>query len=437
MDVIRTGYVPVVQETTSIPHHPKDILIELFKRIPKNDLPNCSRVCKEWFNAVNEIWRRSLFTSYRFDVIDDFSPLVANKVLSWRAAEKLSLLPEFCARNFSNDGRGKSIRHGNYTFIIINCDNSSSIEMRINGVETIQTITISESKELQCTRLAVDDNFLYILLKNGVIYQASYRENVEFVREIPTAYAKGDPQLESYWKRKNNYCTEFKVKNGCIVVMWGPFSEGDRNDIWRCPGICEIIRLDNGNRKLIRDVNEPLWIKSNKLFSLVHAASGKRSTKFCYLQIEVDLTTGQETRKLLKVDNYIWKFDVENNMICATISHKDHQRSIIVLIDAVSGKTRKSFNLNLTYSLSFLSNMLMIGNLCIRFFGLREHSIVEVIDLKSKQSCIIRDCYDAEKKTIKAAALTKLVRLCINNPSSKSNTSFLNRILTHGRTRKK
>lgn len=151
---------------------PKVILLKIFSILSGMDLTSCMRVCTEWNNLTSreEFWRARLLNSHRYDVIDDFSPLVAKGVLTWKEVVHFSPLTDLFADNFFQKveagekadilivSRNKEleniqfsslymprhfIRHGNLTFTIVD---SSNVEIKRKGKYGVEIL--KEKREL-------------------------------------------------------------------------------------------------------------------------------------------------------------------------------------------------------------------------------------------------------------------------------------------------
>ena len=278
---------------------PIDVLLKnIFATLSLIDIYSCLRVCREWKDLTDrkELWRTYLFNNHRYDVIDDFSPLVANEVLTWKEAMFFSPLSDFFAkissdRNFlsartRNEELDKNIfahglcnvyipqcfiRFGNITFAVVD---STNVEMKRNDSDKVYIL--EGEKGIRLTHLAVEGTYLFTLRIDGVIIQWDYQTG-EVVQEIQTAFVKGEDPLFNSLKAVMasikqtrgiqepicDYSGSFWVKNGLIALKY-------RRPL-RFPTVCEIINYVNPNEsQILSDVAfGELMIKQNKLFTFL------------------------------------------------------------------------------------------------------------------------------------------------------------------------
>ncbi len=408
----------VAYKETLIAKLPRDVLLQIFGLLSGMDLSRCMRVCCEWKNLSgrDDLWKASLFNSQRFDVIDDFSSLVADRVLTWKEAVRFSPLTDFFAKIFSEEKgtdhliKSKNIelknieyahlyiprsfiRYGNLTFTVID---SSNVEMKKNGEGKIEIL--EGKKGVRLTHLAVEGEFLFTLRTDGVIVQWDYQKR-KIVQEIETAFAKGDSGFD-LMKYKMDYAKlyvglddtlcgngSFEVKNGFIVLKYPSHVIHE----------CEIFNYANANEsQLVTDKSNPvrLLIKNNKLFIL----------KRCDVNV-LDLITKEFQPSLeIKIDPtyFIYDIDVEKNILCASTC-----TGIILLIDTITGNEIKSYSFNNIYHHCW-RYVTMMGNLFIGFSDTRE---VTLIDLNDGQIISeIVNFFDFEDNTLNPVAFTRLIK---------------------------
>ncbi len=370
-------------------------------------------------NARDELWRARLLNSHRYDVMDDFSPLVAEKVLTWREVVRFSPLTDLFAKVFIREmlsdrkikSRNKEleniglpvhyiprscIRYGNLTFTVID---SSDVEIKTSGNKDIKVL--QGKKGIRLTHLVVEGEFLFTLRTDGIIVQWNYLKG-EIVKEIKTTFALGEPLFDQWKKQRlrefrgidDTLCghDSFEVKDGFIVIQYP-----------RGVDQCEIINYADANESLLftnKSTPTRLLIKHNKLYILkTHSV------------IAFDLTKEPTQTFDIKLDPTYFTRDIvtEKNILCASSCFGK-----ILVLDTFTAKEIKSFKFTGINSNSWL-HMTMIGNL---FIGFSEKKEMTVIDLNTQQILDnIPDFFHFETNIINPIAFTRLINICKPNLS--------------------
>lgn len=412
---------------------PKVILLKIFSILSGMDLTSCMRVCTEWNNLTSreEFWRARLLNSHRYDVIDDFSPLVAKGVLTWKEVVHFSPLTDLFADNFFQKveagekadilivSRNKEleniqfsslymprhfIRHGNLTFTIVD---SSNVEIKRKGKYGVEIL--KGEKGIMLTHLVIEGKSLFTLRSDGIIVRWDY-ENKEIVQEIETAYSKKDPRFNSLRESMTSPLESRKFHGETLCRHKGFVIKDNfiflRYNILTMDEIIEIINYANPNESPLtitlkeRKIHQhDLYIKKNKLLviSLDELIVWDLITKTQQLTLETDP----------------WKnggccdIDVEKNVICACRCD-----GTISLIDAITGNELKSCK----FPNGWWNPMTRIGNL---FIGCTLEDNVAIIDLNTWELiCEIENIFDFKNNSINTKAFTKLINIC-KNPFSK------------------
>lgn len=413
------------QGNTSINILPKDLLGEIFGYLRPKDIYGCMRVCRKWKRATesDKVWIDSLIHNNRTNILDDFHPLVINRVLTWKEAVRLSPLSDFFAKIFCWEekesiiiSRNKElenriephyhnifIRHGNLTFMVIN---SSDVEIKANGKEKL----ILEGKQgVRLIDLAVVGKFLFALRTDGVIVQWDYKNN-EIVQEIQTAYAKGDHQLDYL----NQTMEHFRQNHG-IEGSVGRFEVNENFILLIYRGsICEIINYTNANDSFF--ISKPctkLLFKHDKVFDCEIPPAFTYT--FYLVTTVVDLTTKRERSFKCKapyfeIGFHCYNIDFEKNVICFSPKYSYMQQGEIFFLDPRTGKELK--RINHKSRCGYWEASIIIGNL---FIG-KNNSTTTIIDLNTGEIVgDIKALLDCENNTLSTTEIAKLITICKDN----------------------
>lgn len=251
---------------------PDEIFNVIFEFLPLSDLEQCSRVSSIW----NQILHASHVWKFHFtpNVIDDFMPLVNDKVLSWREVREFKAFSRLLAKIEESQYVGGKrwrleenpqlknvdlvrlmpkafVKYGDFKFFI-----NQSEDIKIIWKGEVKGVLKGEKGKI-LRYLCVDKEALFALQADGLIVHWDYKKK-EIVRKIPTSYYKKDPELMK--QIEDHFChhDSFHVENDYIVIKYS-----SQNSVLEA-----ISCSDLNNRRLIATSGYPKQVVGENLILL-------------------------------------------------------------------------------------------------------------------------------------------------------------------------
>lgn len=342
---------------------PKEILSHVFSFLPLPALVQCSCVNRSWkqfLQPENPLWK----SKYEQDVIDDFTSLVAQNVLTWKKVHFYARLSNFIARSvqtkYCNDKFRRQenpefrfslnpyvvirpfVKHGNYSFSI--CD---STNIKIRKEEESELTILQGEQGKMIVNLLVKGDILFAIRQDGIIVLWNYKKK-EKVREIETTYAKTYKNPTQIFYDGPNSCY---VRNGILVIKYNGYKGFDGSFTEQALEIIPYSNPENSQLIPLFLESKRMIIEKNKLFILASTSVwiwDFSTTKKDSIEIEIDML------------DRILDMTIDGNILYVNSCDKLH------IIDLVTKQQRKFY---LPSGVNTYCHIEVIGNLFFGFFS--------------------------------------------------------------------